>query len=437
MIQPQTTQIARNLDYGFTLARVLLFLLIFSVAISPRINFSDTFKLDLRIQDLILIPIIIFLILSQKMIIDKPLRELMRPLLTPFIVGLLIVAVSSILSNTNVPSFVRIAFTGRVLELFILASCVAGLALRSGPQWVIVTTKAIYAGWFVNILWVSYQFITGVNTTFFTFSDKQNIESYGPQLIGEGSAFGAGQYFAFTAALAAANLWSKRPGTILHIAVLGLSFWATYIVQSRISMGSVLVIIAMLVMVGRKKYTISLFGIVASVALFLFAFFTIFPELSGRVSMENIRSGFSSRQVGIWDELWQAFLSSPFIGVGPGGLVLPLRSEAHNIYLRSLLDFGIIFGIIFILIFIHVLRKSFTHARSAPVGGNLKYISALTMFSTVSILFSGLVQDALTGVMSSHLEMISIGLFAAILSEVRSAPKNLNVFHNFNHSRRH
>ncbi|MCP6031679.1 hypothetical protein NL371_26670, partial [Klebsiella pneumoniae] len=65
---------------------------------------------------------------------------------------------------------------------------------------------AVTLGAFLNLLWFGYQLVVGTPQTLVGQEVGDQIESYGPKLIGEPSAFGTGQYWAFVAAVAAARL---------------------------------------------------------------------------------------------------------------------------------------------------------------------------------------------------------------------------------------
>lgn len=393
-------------------AMIILMAILLAVAISPRIRLGGDMQVDVRLQDILLVPSVLYLMIKPGRKGQRPLRNLMSPMLTPFVLGALLVTLCSIVVMPEVPSIMRVAFLGRGLELFALAAVVAGLALRAGRNTTRNVLRVLYLGAFLNIGWVLYQAASGEYRTVIGLAVSEDIESYGPQLIGEPSAFGAGQYFAFVAALAAARIWSGHRRFIVHGAVIATAFVCTYFVESRISMGSIVLTVAILLVVGRRRGRVNILGFLLAVAAGVYALSIIVPQLSGRASIENVQAGLLVREDSIWGPLWDAFLSAPFLGVGPGGLVPPLRSEAHNIYLRAILDYGLIFGVVFILIFLVVLVRAIKLARLTTATQPLNVFAALAMFSITSTLVSGLVQDALTGVMSSHLTMISIGLFA-------------------------
>lgn len=317
--------------------------------------------------------------------------------------------------------FRRVAYLGRTIELFVLAAVIAGLYLRSGDKARQTALGALYLGAAANFLWVLYQYLAGFNGTLLGSSVSELIQSYGPKLIGEASAFGTGQYFVFVASLGAAEVRARVGRRFLGILLMGIGLFGATLAESRISMGVIAVIILLVfVLSNARKRILNPGGIhigILLVALFFVAFGT---ELGGRLSSEAINRGVNDRVEGIWKPLLSYVLDNPLTGIGPGGLTPELpRTEAHNVILRALLDFGIPAGLAFLSLFVVVIVRAGAASKLPGANDELRLFSNFAMLSTIGILVSGMVQDSLTAVTSSHLSMIAIALFSVAFARER------------------
>ncbi|AGN18015.1 hypothetical protein J433_10537 [Corynebacterium glutamicum MT] len=409
---------------GSLFAQAMLFSLVLIVGIGPRISlgFVDA---EIRIQDVLIPFLVVYLMLSLKPRNKNPVRKFLGAALPGFLLASFLVVFLSAILLGEVSLLRRVAYYGRTLEMFILAVVVAGLYLRSGTSALKVFYNAVAIGAILNLAWFFYQAATGVSSTIFGQEVSSHIESYGPRLIGEPSAFGVGQYWAFVAAVAAANVKVGRHAWFNSFLILA-SLWGTIVAESRISMGSILVIVALLFVLGpdseRPINIRGLLGVVASISI---ASVLILPALGNRFSVGSISAGLQVRVESIWIPHLEKLLLSPIIGIGPGGLIGEgNQSEAHNIILRALLDFGVFVGPVFLALFLIALVRSFRIARSPSVDQETQTAAYIATFSVLATLISGLVQDSLTGVMSSHLTMISIGLIAAHWSASVSDPSD-------------
>lgn len=409
----------RNTDSK--LAGLALVSLILATAVSPRIRLGGTEAqlVDLRLQDLLLVPILGYLLATPRRDGRRPARFLFHPLLPALIIGIVAVTITVSLAHPEVSLVRRVGFAGRTLELFALVTAVAGVYRRAGDRALKLTLRAFHMAALANTLWVLYQAATGNIGTFFGSAIGDAVESYGPKLLGEPSAFGTGQFFAITAAVGLAEIRADKSRRWVGWLMVAAGFTGASLAESRISMGAILAGVVLLLTFSRIKgqvlnpFRLTMVGLLGAAAALV-----VVPRLGGRISVEDLEYGVTGRADTIWRVLLQESAKHPFGGLGPGGLVGDLRSEAHNIYLRAVLDFGWFVGALFIGVFVVVLFRAYQESKDAATS-EARLGATLAFFAVASILISGFVQDALTAVTSSHLTVIAIGVFAATYASSR------------------
>lgn len=399
---------------GSKIALVILFALILVVGVGPRVSIS-VIDAEFRIQDVLIFPVIGYLLASKPPSVRSPLRKLFGILLPTFLWTSFFAVIISVMVFPEVPILRRILFYGRSIELIVLAVAISGLYLRSGHFAIRSVSRAVAVGAIVNLAWVGFQLAIGENTTLFNQDFASSVGHYGPMLLGEPSAFGTGQYWVFVSAFAAAQI-HVRVNRILNIFLYFGAFVGAWVAESRISVVGILIIGALLLFLGSGNQNIvNPLGILVGAILALFGTFYVFPSFSeGRVSPDAIGRSLEFRINEIWAPFIDDLSKSPFTGLGPGGIGGErYLSEAHNIILRALLDFGILSGLLFISIFVVAVFRGFHFARLREAGRTDKIAGYFCGFFVLSVLVSGQVQDALTAVMPSHLAMVSIGILAA------------------------
>ncbi len=409
---------------GSDIARILLFAFVLGIAISPRIRIDTdviSIPVDLRIQDLLIGPSILYLVGSVKPATKDALASVFGVALPVFFWLAALATTVAAWESPEIGMFRRLAYLGRTMEMFVLAAVIAGLYLRAGDRATRTALLALYVSAAMNFFWVLYQFVAGFQRTALGSRVGDLIDSYGPKLVGEASAFGTGQYFAFVAALGAAEIRARVGRQAIGLLLLAAGLVGATMAESRISMGIIAVIIVMTFAVSTVRKRILnpagvFFGsLIAAAALLAFG-----EQLQGRLSMAAIRKSVDDRVYGIWEPLLDFVLANPLTGVGPGGLTPELpNAEAHNVVLRAFLDFGIPAGLAFLALFVVVIVRANFASKLPDADGELRLFSNFAMISVLAVLASGMVQDALTAVTSSHLTMISIALFAAVFAKER------------------
>ena len=413
-------------ESGSRISAVLLFLLILAVCAGPRLRVSGDGpdRIDIRYQDILLIPAMFHLAVSNAGRLKLQLFRVIGYKLPFFIVGAVLVTIIVTFFTPDISPVRRAFFLGRGMELFIIASVAAGLFISAKPAMASrAALRAVYAAAYGNAAWMLYQLATGDEGTLLGASVGATIESYGPKLIGEGSAFGTGQFFAFTAAVTVAQMRAKYGNRFFAAVLLGVSAWGAWISESRISIGIVMLCVAVLLILGANKGRVLNIGR-TGVALILgwLGVEFVLPQLQGRQSVEGVEAGVDVRIEEVWEPLMDVIGDAPLLGAGAGGLVGDLPVEAHNIYLRAVTDYGLIVGPIFILIFFTAMRRAFRASKNVELSTSTRFFANVAFLTVLGILVSGFVQDALTGVMSSHLTMIAIGLFAGAIASSQEEP---------------
>lgn len=406
---------------GSPFARAMLFLLIFIVGVGPRISLNVV-DAEIRFQDVLIPVLAIYLLLSPKPEVKNPVRGFLGILLPVFLIASAVTVLLSVIFLDEVAILRRVTFYGRTLEMVVLSVVVAGLYLRAGLPALKTVLNGVAFGAILNLGWFLYQTVSGFSSTVFGQEVSSQIESYGPRLIGEPSAFGVGQYWVFIAAVSAASIKvGRRRG--FNSCLVVASFWASVMAESRISMGSILLIIALLFILGTdSNRPVNVFRTLLGLIMFALVVIFVFPTLGERFSHSAIQASLQVRMDSIWGPNLGRLAQSPIIGVGPGGLTgTGNQSEAHNIMIRAWLDFGLFVGIVFLCLFLIALLRSYRIARQPKIDLCTRFAGYMAFFEVLSTLISGLVQDSLTGVMSSHLTMISIGIIAAQWSIVKDA----------------
>lgn len=404
----------RQPDRGSRVAAVWLSVFLLAITISPRIRLAGgdgEQPVDIRIQDLLIAPIVLYLLASRVRV--APLFKLWGWRLPMFMFGAFVALLLVIWMDGTI-SFRRIAFFGRGIEIFVVAAVAAGLYLRAGDRGMPTIIRTFHFVAVANFAWVAYQFVTGSAGTLLGGELGDNIQSYGPKLIGEPSSFGAGAFFAFVAALGVAELRSRYGHPLWSLALIAMGAAGSALAESRVAIAAVAFAFVLVLVLSNGRQLLNPIGVTFTVIGAVALAFTILPELGGRLSPEAVVAAFEYRMQSIWVPLLSAIGENPFLGVGPGGLIRPLPIEGHNVILRALLDYGLVVGTIFLALFAIVIVKSWRAVRSASEPMTVRLFSNLALIYTLALLVAGMFMDAWTAVMSSHLQMAAIGLFAAV-----------------------
>jgi len=399
------------------LAVVLMCTLIFCVALGPRMRLLmfPGRPVDIRLQDILIIPSMAYIWLM-----PTPVRSRMSDVWGSWCMALCgyasIVTMVYVLVETQTPVMERIGFLVRGMEPFVLATVMCGLALRSGDDAGRWALRALHATFLANAAWVAYQMATGSIRTLVGTDVGNLVESYGPKLVGEPTVFGTGAFFGLMAALAVAEHRSPVVPRFFAFAMLAVAGTGAFVSQSRIWLGSVVTFGLLAVRSERPGSRIlRATTLVATGAVLVVC---VQPaQFANRMSATGVQRSLTGRISDIWSPMIDIASARPvtlLMGVGPGGIrAASFASEAHNLLLRSWLDYGIPGMVLFVGMGAMIFSRASAVARAGWGSPTLKIFANFACLSLVGIVISGLVEDSFTAVTSSHLVMIAVGLFAA------------------------
>lgn len=398
---------------------ILLVAIILAIGVSPRIQIGALAgkAVELRYQDVVLVIALVVLTGSR--------RGFRRVRVWGHWFGLFLLAASvgfAIHLFTSEVSIVRqAAFFVRQMEPFFVAAAVCSLYVNAFSASRRSVLRVLHVAVFLNGSWVVYQILSGVPRTLLGSSTNSALESYGPKLIGEATPFSAGSFFAFAAALVVAEQGTMKQRRGLLPLLMALALVGGVVTQSRVSLAAIAVLSVIFVTAAWSKRR-SLAVRVAAVALLAGTLGPSFVREAGFSENERLTSAAIARSVdervtAIWFPVLGVVLDNSAIGVGPGavGTDRVPYTEAHNVLLRAALDFGLFAAAAFLGLALCIFIRAWRRTKVANEAPYLAMYARLTCLYLVVTAFSGLFQDSFSSVMSSHLLMAAIGLFAAEL----------------------
>ncbi|MGY1834632.1 O-antigen ligase family protein [Blastococcus sp. SYSU DS0510] len=392
---------------GWPAARLLLTAMILAIALSPRIRVPGLVDraVDLRLQDFLLVPVLIYL--GARL---PSLRRTWGPWPALFAFSATCLTAVHLFANPDMSALRAIGYLGRTLETFVLAAGIAGLYRLAGDGAWRTALRALHLAIAANVLWVTYQYVTGAQRTLIGSSVGDLVEAYGPKLVGEPSAFGTGFFFVLVTALGAAELLTKLTPRWVGGGLIAAGLLGAYLAQSRVSViAGVLCAVAVLLFPDdRGRYRV-----IGGLTL-VGAALIVVPRLpdAGRLSAAGVGNGIGVRTTPIWEPLYAIAVEHPLLGIGVGRLGTPAYpwTEAHNVALRAVLDYGIVIGALFLAIYVAIGWRAHRTAFAVDASPPAKLWGTLTLLLVGSALVAGTVQDTLIAVMSTHLVMLSAGL---------------------------
>jgi hypothetical protein len=427
MLAPTLTSMSAPAG-GRPTAHLLLTAMILAIGLGPRIRVPGLLDraVDLRVQDLLLIPALLYV--GSR---TPSLRDVWGRWAAYFVVGAVTLTGIRLLLDPSISIIRSVAYLGRGIELFVLAAVVAGLFRLSGHAAGRVALRAIHAAIIGNLLWVAYQMATGANGTLLGSSVGNILDGYGPKLVGEGSAYGSGIFLAFTVAVGCAEWLSGATSRWWAGSLVAAGAVGTYLVQSRVSLAAVAAcLLALLFLpVGDRRRSVSGGLSLAVVAMAIYVFADRLIPQSGRLSGGGMDTSLGDRVEGIWGPLIDILLSGPnlLVGIGVGQLGTsdyPHWVEAHNIVLRSLLDYGLPITIAYFATFATILVRVLHCATATGIPRERQLWASLCAVTIIAVTVTGALQESLSAVMSSHLLVLTVGLFAgALLGAYPDKPK--------------
>lgn len=405
------------------LPRFLLVSLILAIALGPRIRIPGLLDraVDIRIQDLVLFPLLAYL--GSRAPSLRPVWARWQILFT--LTAVILTALRLLLAP-DVGLIRTIAYLGRALEPLLLAVVVAGLFRLSGETAGRLALRACLVAVGANALWAAFQTATGTSRTLLGGGVGDLFVSYGPKLVGEGSAFGTGIFFAFATAIGCAQwLHGSMPrGWAAAVTVIGLG--GVYLAQSRVSFAATalcLLGVLLLPSDGRRRNVGGSLTLAAGAA----AVWAIGPQLpsAGRLSESGLDNSLDVRVEHIYIPIIRVLESNVtlLIGIGPGQLGTPHYPwvEAHNVVLRALLDYGLVGTILYFGMIVTIVLRCFRAGTDLTLPRQSRMWATLAGTFLAGVTVAGMLQETLSAVTSTHLTMLAVGLFAGSLAQASEA----------------
>lgn len=402
---------------------IIAYLLIISLLLAPRIpvgRLTDMQRLDLRIDDLIIL--LMFLIAGSLLLLRR--IKIDYPAYMHFLVAFVLVSLGS---SIYAVAYYRFPLDNTFLfwlkEMEYISLCFSIPFFITKKQNLVTMLKVICIGVAINIGWLFFQIITNTKRQLINLVDY--APSYGFTLVGDFPAFQVASIYSYALILFTILFFSYRKKYLLLALMLG-SFIGLFATLSRSFIVSTIVAITLMFFyfIYRKKtmpiktlaiiMIISVLTIMVGIWTFLYLKSHEFPIF--RLETTETKYALTEvREKGIWEPLWHSFLENPILGYGKGGVgeLLYNFDEAHNYYLRLLIETGILGTGFFILFLIYLTKTSFHLLNRAQTKEN--YIIALNMLMVTLVLC--IVSFGQDGFYSSKLAIpfyINVGLINAI-----------------------
>jgi hypothetical protein len=402
------------------MARALLVAIILAIGLGPRIRLPGLLDraVDLRVQDFLLIAALLYL--AGRM---TSLRQVWGPWALCFVGSSAVLLTTRLLLDPTLPLVRTFAFYGRAVEMLLLAVVVASLYRLSGTKARRTALRAALITVGANALWVGYQYATGTQRSLLGRVVSAQLEAYGPRLVGEGSAFGTGFFFVFATALGVALYRLPGMSRWMSVTVVTTGVLGAYLSGSRLSLAGAALCLVILVVSPRAGARPNFGATLAAAA----ATIVVVPRVpdAGRLSPAGVEGGLEDRIGGIWRPLVHVLADHPLTGIGPGQLGTEKYpwTEAHNLLLRAGLDYGVVVGGMFLAIFVTVMLRAGRTAVDVHAPHEHQMWATLAAVLIACAFVGGMVQETLIVVMSTHLIMLGVGLYAgAILGPLPDKP---------------
>lgn len=390
--------------------------LIAAIAISPRFSVGDLANgrsIDLRYEDFIFIIMLVYWSIGIFLWKEKVYyTSLLKPILIYVIFALVSTALGIFQGRiNNVNAFFFILKEIEYFLMFLLTANFVG-DLRSLK--VIVYSLNIFA--MANGFFGIFQFLKN------RFQDIATIDMGS---IGEPSRFLSGGYFAIGAIFSLVSMVFLKEKKIKIFSFFSCLVCTVALIGSgsRSNTGGLILSFIILLFFllkdflnkkknfGLKIKPAIICTILIAIAIF---FVTKLPSIWRFTNLEYMKTSFSELRVEtIYKPLLEIFKKSPLIGLGKTAcsIVIPGTGEAHNYYLRILIEMGIVGLCVFLYLVFCILKYSWGLTKSD--NDLIKTVGFAGFLVCIQFLFASLTQDAFLPVKINETFWIIIGLVAA------------------------
>ncbi|OGR98581.1 MAG: hypothetical protein A2V88_07690 [Elusimicrobia bacterium RBG_16_66_12] len=402
-------------------------LLSLAIALSPRIPLPIVIpgrRFDLRVEDVLLLLLCTLWLVH---LVARP-RLTSAGLAGPLVLYLALSAVSTVASmlSRELPVSRGALYFLKDAEYLVLGLIVMHAVRTVGDLGFV--TRITLLGGVLNVLWVLFQLAGGtrgpvivLGTPVGVYDPPRLLEAYGPGLMGEVSPLSTGAYFLLVFFLALGFVQSSRSLKVAFTyGALAFAYCAGLVLsQSRVAIAGLLVLLGLSLSSLLRRPRVMRYLIIT----LLIPMMLTLAALWGSPELENLRflkwEAYGRSMAYRWDVIWTPLAAhipnSVLIGFGKGSLgVLPdmESGEAHNHYLRVILESGVLGLAAFLWILQRVIvLGSQVYRRSHLAVGRI--LGFTTFVSAIAFAVAGLVQDIFAPVLPNALWWMIVGLAGA------------------------
>lgn len=378
---------------------LLVYGLIISYFLFPRIPIgaiTNMQRIDFRIDDIIIFTMCIIAVIYFLKKRNKIFNVYYMNYLCLFILIGLVSSIYNILSG-NLGPWISTSFFLKEFEYMILAFILPVFIKDEANLYNIF--KVLCLCMFLNILWGGWQLVSGQKGMLL---DLTGIPSYGITLIGESQPLQTGFIYCLSFLIFVyVGIHYRKNYTLIFLTVG--SFFGILLTLSRTFIISSILLLIIILIINYYSYRKMLFF--SGILLVIFYLIEDIKIIAEKINLPIYRLDFSHASNAIsnvrWEYIWSPLLSSviekPILGHGKGsvGNLLINYDEAHNYFLRILVETGLL-GLIAFGLFLFILCYKAIRLYKNDSGKIIyKFVSISVLIIIMLACISSLAQDAL------------------------------------------
>jgi O-antigen ligase len=393
----------------FSKSAILVLVLIIAISISPRIlvgTLSYGRALELRYEDILIIIVayvwLLALFSHRKIITKTPISKTLH-LYVFFAIISTFLGIFMGWIDLSRASF----FFFKEIEYFFLFFLVVNMVKTRKDIYVVLWTLVVLG--FTNNIYGLVQ-----------ISTRQFYGGYGIALIGEGSPFSAGGYYTIILFLSIVLLtYGENRNMFLRIGLVTNAFLClinlTFSVSRAFILSAIVAFVLFLFLRKEKRFLPYVITIIAILMIVIInqpigRFLERNTLIRTRLSGEAIEGGINARIELAYQPALNKLKANPILGLGKSIFGTgDMPTEAHNAFLRVLVEMGIIGLFVFILLIFLIMKTAWTSYGNTS-NNTLKAVALTCFLVTVALLIAALVQDSFTPVKVSEIYWIIVGL---------------------------
>lgn len=373
---------------------ILVAVLFLTISLSPRISLgvlSSGRSIDIRYEDIVVILIAVLWFMNLALQTRKEFH--VSPLFRPILIYLFLAALSTCVGIIIGWVSARMAFFYyfKEIEYFLIFLIVANFITSYHDFRIAVYSLLICA--LVNGAYSLYQLLPG----------RAMVGFYGVSSLGESASFPTGGYLAimFLLSVAVFLVTSHRIMKLLSMLSIAMCGFGLISSGSRASVFGVVVSFAVLLfLISKRGFGPDRIRLVSGVFILLAIFLALnhslnyFDKAGGLIArltnVQNMKASLFEGRFSLYIRLLNTTLKSPLIGLGKTALG---SGEAHNHYLRVLLEMGLLGLGAFVYMLISIIRLCFGLA-SGYKCDLTRAVGLGCLLATLCLMAAATVQDA-------------------------------------------